>query len=146
MRVAHAHARFCSHPLVDTLVTAKGNPRTCLYNEPLWGIPYNLYAPFATVCMSKLGLPDAQVGIIASIAVVSQFVFAILSGVLTDRYCCVLPLWGRCRAAFQINPILPFVLNLCLYGVAMVLVLPIATLNRQAKVGPDLPLVKLNFT
>ena len=30
------------HPLVKTLLELEGNPRICVYLEPLWGIPYNL--------------------------------------------------------------------------------------------------------
>ena len=30
---------FKQHPLISTLVNLEGNPRACVYTEPLWGIP-----------------------------------------------------------------------------------------------------------
>ena len=29
--------------LIDVFLNLKGNPRACIWLEPLWGIPYNLY-------------------------------------------------------------------------------------------------------
>ena len=40
-----------THPLLQVLANNKGNPRTLVLIEPLWGIPYNLIAPFATLYM-----------------------------------------------------------------------------------------------
>ena len=36
------------NPLISTLKNLRGNPRACVYTEPLWGIPYNLFAPYAS--------------------------------------------------------------------------------------------------
>ena len=36
-----------NHPLVRALLELRGNPRACVFTEPLWGVPYNLYMPFA---------------------------------------------------------------------------------------------------
>ena len=47
-----------SHPLIDVLRRNKGNPRTLIFMEPLWGIPYNLIAPFATLYMYTQGITD----------------------------------------------------------------------------------------
>ena len=55
------------HPLVRMLLQLRGNPRASVYTEPLWGIPYNLYAPYVSVYMLTLGLKDVQIGLIASI-------------------------------------------------------------------------------
>ena len=43
-------ARTMSHSLITSLRTLKGNPRGCVYTEPLWGIPFNL------ICALCLGL------------------------------------------------------------------------------------------
>ena len=51
-----------NHVLITTLKNLTGNPRGCVYTEPLWGIPFNLYAPYASVYMVALGLSDAQIG------------------------------------------------------------------------------------
>lgn len=52
----------------------------------MWGIPYNLYAPYVSLYMAALGLQDAQIGLLASISMVLQFFWAMLSGALTDKY------------------------------------------------------------
>ena len=74
-----------SHPLWRTLKSLKGNQRTLVYLEPLWGIPYNLFAPYATLYMFSLGVKDTQIGLIASVGMVFQILFSLLGGVVTDK-------------------------------------------------------------
>ena len=71
--------------MIRTLVGLKGNARACLWPEPLWGIPYNLQVPYASLYMAALGLSPSQIGLVASINIVSQVIFAVLSGVITDK-------------------------------------------------------------
>ena len=73
------------NPMVDILFTARGNELPCMLTEPLWGIPYNLYLPFASMYMVMLGVGPLQIGITQTVFLLSQFFFAILSGVLTDK-------------------------------------------------------------
>jgi MFS family permease len=73
------------HSLINTLLTLTGNPRACIYTEPLWGIPFNLYTPYVSVYMVALGLADTQIGLIVSISWGFQVIFALLSGVITDK-------------------------------------------------------------
>ena len=73
------------HPLVKSLLELKGNPRACIFMEPLWGIAYNLYAPFATLYMSHLGVADAQIGLLLSIGMAIQIVASLLGSVLIDK-------------------------------------------------------------
>ena len=73
------------HPLFKSLKEFKGNARGCVYPEPLNGIPYNLYAPYASVFMLALGVSDVQIGLLASINWVCQLVLAVFSGVITDK-------------------------------------------------------------
>jgi len=68
------------------LFSVKGNDRACLWTEPLWSIPFSLYMPFMTLFMYNLGVSDVQIGIILSVGLASQVVFAILGGALTDKY------------------------------------------------------------
>lgn len=75
-----------NHPLIKTLIGLKGNPRACLYPEPLWGIPYHLYMPYFSIYMLALGITDTQIGMIVSIGTFFQIVFSLLGGVLTDKY------------------------------------------------------------
>ena len=74
-----------NHSLITTLKSLTGNPRGCVYTEPLWGIPFNLYAPYVSVYMVALGLSDKQIGLIVSISWGFQIVLALLSGVITDK-------------------------------------------------------------
>jgi MFS family permease len=76
---------LAAHPLFVTLKKLKGNARGCVYTEPLWGIPFNLYAPYISVYMVALGLNDAQIGLIVSIGLAFQIVAALFSGVITDK-------------------------------------------------------------
>ena len=73
------------HPLIETLVTIKGNPRFVLYTEPLWIIPFNLFVPFVSVYMAALLLTDRQIGLVASITMFFRAGTALLSGAVTDK-------------------------------------------------------------
>jgi MFS family permease len=84
------------HPLVQSLLDLRGNPRACVYTEPLWGIPYNLYAPFATLYMYRLGVRDQQIGLVLTISMVFQIVAALLGTVLVDKM-------GRRMSTFVID-------------------------------------------
>lgn len=71
--------------LLQVLANNKGNPRTLILIEPLWGIPYNLITPFATLYMYTLGVTDVQIGLILSVTMVVQVIIAFLGGILTDK-------------------------------------------------------------
>jgi len=71
--------------LITSLKEFKGNARGCVYTEPIWGIPYNLYIPYASLYMIALGLSDKQVGLTVSIGWAFQIFFALMSGVITDK-------------------------------------------------------------
>ncbi len=77
--------KIASHPLIDTLIHSKGNERACLITEPLWGIPYNLFAPFVSVYMAALGMTPLMIGVTATVFFASQMVWALLGGILTDK-------------------------------------------------------------
>lgn len=76
----------------------RGNVRGVVFTEPLWGIPYNLYAPFVSVYMLALGLTDGQIGLIASISLALQVFWTMLSGAITDKF-------GRKRTTFVVDVI-----------------------------------------
>ena len=73
------------HSLITTLKNLRGNPRGCVYSEPLWGIPFNLYVPYVSVYMLALQVSDEQIGLIASIGTGFQVIMALLGGVITDK-------------------------------------------------------------
>jgi MFS family permease len=73
------------HQLLRTLFDLRGNPRACVYTEPMWGLSMNLCLPYATVYMLAFGMNDIQVGIVTSIYMFSQMIFAFLSGAIVDK-------------------------------------------------------------
>ena len=73
------------HVLFTVLKNLTGNARGCVYTEPLWGIPFNLYIPYASIYMVALGLVDKQIGLIVSVSMVFQIFMALLGGVVTDK-------------------------------------------------------------
>jgi len=77
---------FKNHPLFQTLRELKGNPRITVLTEPMFGIPYNLFAPFLSVYMLALGVTDQWIGTIASLGLVFQIISAFLSGAITDKF------------------------------------------------------------
>ncbi|MBM3494172.1 MAG: MFS transporter [Armatimonadetes bacterium] len=71
--------------LSATLRGLRGNARGAVLTEPLWGIPFHLFAPYASIYMVALGMSDGQVGLVTSVALAGQIVFALLSGVIADK-------------------------------------------------------------
>ena len=89
-------AKFTEHSLIVTLKNLRGNVRGAVLTEPLWAIPYNLYAPFVSVYMLALGLTDSQIGLLASIGLACQIFWTVLSGAITDKF-------GRKRTTLVID-------------------------------------------
>ena len=75
-----------NHPLFQTLRELKGNPRVTVLTEVMFGIPYNLFAPFFSVYMLALGITDQQIGSIASLGLVLQIFTALVSGAIVDKF------------------------------------------------------------
>lgn len=75
-----------SHPLFRSLRELKGNPRVTVLTEIMFGIPYNLFAPFFSVYMLALGVTDQQIGSIASLGLVVQIFAALSSGAIVDKF------------------------------------------------------------
>ncbi len=73
------------NPLIDTLLTIRGNQRVAIFTEPLYGIPFNLYMPFVSIYMASLGLSPVQIGFVAMLTMFSQMVSSLFGGVLADK-------------------------------------------------------------
>jgi len=74
-----------SDSLFSTLIKLKGNPRACVYTEPLWGLSMNLCIPYLSIYMLALGLNDTRVGFIVTVNTLSQMLFSFFSGPITDK-------------------------------------------------------------
>jgi MFS family permease len=77
--------KLLQNKLLRTLIELRGNPRACVYTEPMWGLSMNLCLPYATVYMLAFGMNDIQVGIVTSIYMFSQMICAFLSGAIVDK-------------------------------------------------------------
>lgn len=73
------------NPLLRSLLSLRGNGRACVYTEPMWGLSMMLVLPYTSVFMLALGVHDEQIGLLATISMLSQVVFGLLSGVITDK-------------------------------------------------------------
>jgi len=62
------------------------NQAAVVITEPMWGIPFFLYAPFMGVYMYSLGVSYRQIGLIASVVMFLQVFTSLIGGVVTDRY------------------------------------------------------------
>jgi MFS family permease len=51
----------------------------------MWGFSMMLCLPYASVYMLALGIRDAQIGLLTSIGMLSQVIFGLLGGVITDK-------------------------------------------------------------
>lgn len=71
--------------LLHTLFNLEGNARACIYTEPLFGVPVNLYMPLSAKYMQALGLDELQIGVVLTIYVLSQMFFSTISGLITDK-------------------------------------------------------------
>ena len=74
-----------NHPLIRTLINLRGNVRGCVYTEVLWGIPFNLYAPYVSIYMLTLGLKDSQIGLLTTIGLAFQVFATLMSGSIADK-------------------------------------------------------------
>ncbi len=87
---------LATHSLFTALKNLKGNARGAVFTEPLWGIPFQLYAPYVSVYMRSFDLKDSQIGLIISIGLALQVVMSLLSGAITDKF-------GRKRTTLVID-------------------------------------------
>lgn len=71
--------------MFHTIKNLKGNPKVSILTEPLWNIPYNLFIPYAAIYMRALGVTQIQIGFILTISMISQVIFSLLGGVITDK-------------------------------------------------------------
>ncbi|WP_425954407.1 MFS transporter [Xylanimonas sp. McL0601] len=77
--------RSTGDSLWGTLHQLKGNPRACVWTEPLWGLSMALVLPYLSVFMLGVGLRDEQIGLLATVGMVSQVFFGLAGGIITDR-------------------------------------------------------------
>lgn len=73
------------HDLYKTFKALDGNPKWSIMAEPLWFIPYSLFAPFQTLYMKELGLSNVGIGFILSAGFFMQILFAVIGGIITDK-------------------------------------------------------------
>ena len=73
------------NPILHTFVNLKGNQRVCLWTEPLFGIPHNLFIPLAAVYMAALGMSPFMIGLATTVSLVGQTLASAIAGIMTDK-------------------------------------------------------------
>ncbi|MCL1844996.1 MAG: MFS transporter [Defluviitaleaceae bacterium] len=68
------------------LKNLKGNSKAAVLCQPLWGVPFNLFMPFASLYMLHMGVTDIQIGIMLAVGRIFQMFLAFFGGVITDRF------------------------------------------------------------
>jgi len=76
---------LATHGLMRTLKELDGNIKGVVFTEPLWGIPFNLFAPYVSVYMLSLGVDDAQIGLIVTASTLVQVFWTLMAGAITDK-------------------------------------------------------------
>jgi MFS family permease len=71
--------------IIQSFKLLKGNTRTSIVFEPLWGIPFVLFNFYLSLYMKELGVTDKQIGYLISIGFISGTFFSLFAGVITDR-------------------------------------------------------------
>jgi len=70
--------------IIQSFQILKGNTRTSVIFEPLWGIPFVLYNFYLSLYMKSQGITDQQIGFIISIGFIAGSIFSLFGGVITD--------------------------------------------------------------
>ena len=71
--------------IVQSFKLLKGNTRTSIIFEPLWGIPFVLFNFYLSLYMKELGITDKQIGYLISIGFISGTFFSVFAGAITDK-------------------------------------------------------------
>lgn len=77
--------RLSSLSFVQSFQTLKGNTRTTVIFEIVYGIANVLYSFYLSLYMKGQGITDTQIGYIISIGFISSAVFALFGGVVTNK-------------------------------------------------------------
>lgn len=75
---------FKSSNVIRSFKKLKGNTRTSIIFEPMYGIPFVLYNFYLSLYMKSQGVTDQQIGYLISIGFISSALFALFGGVMTD--------------------------------------------------------------
>jgi MFS transporter, DHA1 family, tetracycline resistance protein len=78
-------ARRAFTGLADSFRMVRGNARATLLIHPVWAITNNLYMPFLTLYMNRIGLRMDQIGLINAVSMIAGAVIALFAGWITDR-------------------------------------------------------------
>ena len=71
--------------ILESLRLLRGNTRTAVVFEPLWGVPFALFSFYLSLYMKGLGVTDHQIGFLISLGSVAGAVSSFVGGPVTDR-------------------------------------------------------------
>ena len=97
--------RFKALKIVQSFYILKGNTRTSVICEPLWGIPYTIFIFYFSLYLMEMGITEQQLGIITAVGFLSGAFFSFFAGSITDflgrkKTCLIFDLIGWSFALF----------------------------------------------
>jgi MFS family permease len=96
--------------IIKTFKTLKGNTRTSVIFEPMFGIPFALFNFYLSLYMKSQGIGNKQIGYLIAINFIFSAVFSLFGGVISDHL-------GRKKATL-IFDFLSWPLALLLYAIS----------------------------
>ncbi len=113
--------------IIQSYLLLKGNAKTSVLCEPLWGVPYTIYNFYLSLYLKEMGISDQQLGIIIAAGFLSASLFSSLAGMISDFL-------GRKRTTF-IFDILAWPVGIFIYFISRSLAMFIlaTVINNLAK-------------
>jgi MFS family permease len=71
--------------IIQSFKMLKGNTRTSIIFEPMFGIPFALYNFYLSLYMKSQGISDTQIGYLIAINFIFSAVFSLFGGVITNH-------------------------------------------------------------
>jgi len=71
--------------IIESFKMLKGNTRTSIIFEPMFGIPFVLYNFYLSLYMKSQGISDTQIGYLIAINCIFSALFSLFGGVISDH-------------------------------------------------------------
>lgn len=72
--------------IIESFKMLKGNTRTSIIFEPMFGIPFVLYNFYLSLYMKSQGISDTQIGYLIAINFTFSALFSLFGGVISDHF------------------------------------------------------------
>lgn len=114
--------------IVQSFLSLRGNTRTSVIFEPLWGIPFTFYNFYLSLYLKEMGVTDQQFGTILFAGFLSGAFFSLFAGVITDFL-------GRKKTTFFFDIFAwPVAISVFLISRSLIMFVIATILNNTAKI------------